>query len=212
VAGSRFEGSNLAIGIVALVATIVGSAAAVVALVGHDSGVPESGSAISPPAASAPAASASAATAPTGTPTADLLSRLTPTIGGTRLTKLPDTLRDNANYADSVAIACASNQSGDKASEVSYESRSRYRALSATLEAYRSPAEGVRMQLFVYLDPASRDFGIDEQKSAGQIQLTAGQSKAFSTDVKGAYYVRLRLVCEKPGGLMILRQGKLAAT
>jgi hypothetical protein len=59
---------------------------------------------------------------------------------------------------------------------------------------------------------ASRDFGIDEQKSAGQIQSAAGQAKAFSTGVKGAYYVRLRLVCEKPGGLMILRQGKLAAS
>jgi hypothetical protein len=42
--------------------------------------------------------------------------------------------------------------------------------------------------------------------------LAAGQAKAFSTGVKGAYYVRLRLVCEKPGGLMILRQGKLAAS
>jgi hypothetical protein len=132
-AGSRFEGANLAIGIVALVATIVGSVAAVVALAGHDS-----------------------------------------------------------------------------EAEVSYDSRGRYRSFSATLEAYRKPADGVRMQLFVFLDPVTRDYGIDEQKSAGATQLSAGESKPFSVEVKDAYYVRLRLVCEKPGGMMILRQGKLA--
>jgi hypothetical protein len=113
VASSRLEGANLAIGIVALVAAIVGSAAAVVALVGHDSAAPESGSATSPPA-SAPAPSASTATAPTGTPTADLLSRLTPTLGGPRLTELPDALCDKADYADSVAIACASTKAATR--------------------------------------------------------------------------------------------------
>jgi hypothetical protein len=67
------------------------------------------------------------------------------------------------------------------------------------------------MQLFVFLDPATRDYGIDNEKpGGGQIQLTAGQSSPFTSTVKGAYFVRLRLICEKPGGMLILRQAALA--
>jgi len=198
------EGMNTTFAVIGTVAGIVGAVAAVIAL------LPDRGP-TNPPITSSTAAVSSSATAmasPTSrTPTADLLSGLTPSIGRTLLTDLPEGLRGTPQYADSVAIACPSNENGQKQAEVSYESRGIYRTFTATLDAYREPAAGVRMQLYVFLDPASRDFGIDNEKpGGGQIQLTAGQTQTFTSAVKDAYYVRLRLICEKPGGMLILRQ------
>ena len=198
------EGMNVAFAIIATVAGIVGAVAAVIAL------LPDRGPA-TPPTGQAPTTISSTASvtrpATTGPPTSDLLVRLTPHIGRTLLTDLPDALKGTPQYADSVAISCPTNESGQKQAEVSYESRGTYRTFTATLEAYREPTAGVRMQLYIFLDPASRDFGIDGEKpGGGQIQLTAGQTQPFTSAVKDGYYVRLRLICEKPGGMLILRQ------
>jgi hypothetical protein len=195
---------NVTLAIIATAAGILGAIAAVIAL------LPDSGPA-TPSAGQSPTTISSTASvtrpANTGPPTSDLLVRLTPHIGRTLLTDLPEGLRGAPQYADSVAIACPSNENGQKQAEVSYESRGIYRTFTATLDAYREPAAGVRMQLYVFLDPTSRDFGIDNEKpGGGQIQLTAGQTQTFTSAVKDAYYVRLRLICEKPGGMLILRQ------
>jgi hypothetical protein len=199
------EHLNVTLGILGTVAGIVGAVATVVAL------LPDRGptNPVSAPSTMATSSAATVALTPSSRPaTSDLLVHLTPADGLPSLTDLPEALQGKPEYADSVAIACPTNESGQKQAEVRYESRSLYRGFTATLEAYREPAEGVRMQLFVFLDPQNRDFGIDGEKpGGGQAQLRAGETQTFTSDVGGAYYVRFRLICEKPGGMLILRQG-----
>ena len=138
-----------------------------------------------------------------------ILDTLLPVAGQPRLRALPSALSGQPGYERAVVIACPSNDTGDQASEVTYETRSRFTQLSATLRPYREPADGVKADLFVFEDNADRKPGGPPGTKPTQVRVIMGDAGIVSASIGNAYYLRLRVVCEKPGGFMILAGARL---
>lgn len=132
------------------------------------------------------------------------LTSVAPDRGLTRVTELPAALHSQEGYDNALVISCPTNQTGDQMSEVVYEARNRYGTFAAILRPYRDPADDVRVELQVFSDPLDRDPGAPPPGDQGRFQLAMGQSEAISVTISDAYYLRLRVLCEKPGGYVIL--------
>jgi hypothetical protein len=105
----------------------------------------------------------------------------------------------------SVAIACPSNQTGDQSSEVTYETRGRYRDLETTLHPYYEPRDDILMSLEVFPDLPDHAPDTTAGRAPDTVQLRVGQEeRPVSFRIDDAYYLRLRVRCEKPGGYLIL--------
>lgn len=137
----------------------------------------------------------------TGTPLADL----TPVSGAARLALLPEELNGEARFERAVVIACPSNQTGDRISEVTYETRHRYATLDAELRPYRNPPDDVLVNVRFFSDPQDREPGAAPPGEPYLRQLRMGEVDTVrNVGIGAAYYLRLRVECEKPGGYLIL--------
>lgn len=147
-----------------------------------------------------------------GTPATERthLSALEPVAGVARLVPIPRELEDNPAHDNALVIACASNQTGDEQSEVVYATRLRFYAFKATMYAYRDPPDDLRAELEVFSDPEDRRPGATGGGGvADRTQLEFGQTGEVSATIDQAFYLRLRVVCEKPGGYVILTDASL---
>lgn len=121
------------------------------------------------------------------------------------LVELPSDLAGDPTYDGATVIACPSNTTGETESNVSYDARFRFEEFQARLTAYRAPAEDVPMQLHVFADPEDSESGARGGGTPAEIvELTAGQSGQISANIASAYFLRLHVECDLPGGLLIL--------
>jgi hypothetical protein len=168
---------------------------------------PDAGRAVSPvvPEASTSAARppASSAGEPAGAEVT-YLADLEPDRGRSALTDLPPALAGEPGYDNSIVVECPTNQTGDQISEVAYETRNRYVTFEATLRPYRDPPDDVLVELQIFSDPQDRDPGVPPGGEPSLVQLPMGQDRSVSATIDKAYYLRLRVVCVKPGGFVIL--------
>lgn len=146
---------------------------------------------------SSPATGAAAATV-------TYLADLRPDRGQARLAELPSALSEVDGYQNSVVIACPSNQTADQISEVAYETRNRFSTLRATIRPYRDPADDVLVELQIFSDPPDRQPGVPAGGQPYVAQVRMGDERPIATAIDKAYYLRFRVVCEKPDGFVIL--------
>jgi hypothetical protein len=141
----------------------------------------------------------------TDPPAATNLADLTLVSGASRLAPLPEELESEAGYERAVVIACASNQTGDQISEVTYETRYLYSTLDAELRPYRDPPDNVLVNLRVFSDPQDRQPGAPPPGEPHLEQLRMGEARTVEgVEIGDSYYLRLRVECEKPSGYLIL--------
>lgn len=132
-----------------------------------------------------------------------------PIAGQPRLVGMPAALKGQPGYERAIAISCPSNDAGDQMSEVTYETNNRYTGLVATVRPYRDPPDGVRTDLFVFQDNADRKPGAPLGVGPAQLRVTMGESAVLRAPADHAYYLRLRVVCERVGGIVILTDARL---
>lgn len=191
----------------AVVATIIGVIAYVYP---RDAGgrAGETGVEVVSPVATGQPGSTSRPNEPTAAAAGVFLDTLQPVQGGSWLRQLPRELSADPSYQHAVVISCPSNQTGDTASEVVYETLQRYQTLTGTLRLH-GLSDGVPADLFVYQDAAERRPGGPTGSPPTQVRVTMGETAEVSAPASAAVYLRLRLVCEKPDGLMILTDARL---
>jgi hypothetical protein len=141
---------------------------------------------------------------PMTSPSVTHLKDLTLVAGAARLAPVPPELRDQPGSDQAVVITCPSNQTHDRMSEVTYELRRRFDTLTAIMDGHHDAEDAVLVELQVFADPEDREPG-STAAAPHQVQLRTGQSRELSVDVSGAYFLRLRLLCEVTGGSLVLR-------
>ncbi|WP_155374855.1 hypothetical protein [Catellatospora vulcania] len=163
------------------------------------------------PAATAPTTGPGVASAPAATPGAlppsgTYLRSLTPVRGAGLVVALPKALADLPEYAQAIAVRCPSNNTGQTMAEVSWERLRSADTFTARLLAYDEQANPTQIvELTVFPDPKDWLPGGDAQGPSRSVQAEIGaKPAAIKADVTGAYYVRLRIRCNKPGTVAVL--------
>jgi hypothetical protein len=123
--------------------------------------------------------------------------------GRSRLGELPRDRADDPALRDALVIECPSNQSDDQASEVTYATRLHYHTFRATVHAIHDAQVPVGVTVF----PDPQDLlpgaaGGDEPPD--EVTLLSGQTRDLEVDIEEAFYLRLRVRCESPGGHIAL--------
>jgi hypothetical protein len=123
--------------------------------------------------------------------------------GGSRLDELPREVADEPALRDALVISCPSNQSDDLSSEVTFETALLYHTFRATIHAIHDAQ--VPLGLTVFPDPQDRLPGAaGGGEPEDEVTLLSGQTRQVVADIEGAYYLRLRVRCESPGGHIAL--------
>jgi hypothetical protein len=132
------------------------------------------------------------------------LNTIGPVAGQSRLVALPKAVQGQG-FTDALVIECPGNQSGDTASEVEYDLNRGYETLSATVTMYYPQAgPDARSELTVFQDSIDRDPGAPASGPQTAIRLGPDETKPLQAAVDQAFFLRIRLRCERPGGFAIL--------
>jgi hypothetical protein len=123
--------------------------------------------------------------------------------GQSRLGELPRDRADDPALRDALVIECPSNQSDDLESEVTYATRLQYHTFRATVHAIHDAQ--VPVGVTVFPDPEDlRPGAAGGGEPADEVTLLSGQTRHLVTEIEEAYYLRLRVRCELPGGHVAL--------
>ncbi|NUT33814.1 MAG: hypothetical protein HOV79_12150 [Hamadaea sp.] len=200
---------NLVISLVALIATILGTVAAWLALkpAGNPSALPTNGSTMTAVAGAATGSPSSPAA-----PGAQLtyLNTLTPEKGAANLASpLPPELRKRTDLQHAIVIRC---NSGDAQilPEIRYEVRGAYSTLQGAFEPYLESGQRFGMELIVYADPAAANV-VSTSAPSSRVDGYPGDVRPLIAAIDDVYYVRIRVRCTDRSGFVILRDAAFVA-
>jgi hypothetical protein len=139
-------------------------------------------------------------------------SVLSPEAGGDRVVRLPRELRTRDEYTSHpLTVKCPSNQTGDSASEITYDLRGQYLRLDATVRPfYPDPAD---QRAITHVTVAARYREADGElttKDVGrQLAAEPGGEADLSAAFDGAQKLVLRVQCSDPDGIIVLTDARL---
>ncbi|HLT09248.1 MAG: hypothetical protein DIU79_03510 [Actinobacteria bacterium] len=188
--------------ILSAIPVVVGLVVAGLALLQPDD-TPDSGQDVGAPAATSSVAQ------PAPTPALTFLNRLEPERGRHYLAALPRSL-DAAQYPNPVVITCPTNQSDDPSHPVTWPLSGRFLRFTATVTSYYDPPALSVVEVTAAVGIARRD-GHIATADVGRQRVSEHDTAVLDVSVEGARQLTLRVVCEKPGGLVILTDARLTA-
>ncbi|MFC7528786.1 hypothetical protein [Actinoplanes sp. GCM10030250] len=167
-------------------------------------------------AVTAPTTTGGTATSPApagGTPAPSAAAYLDalPVKGGS-LAEVPRKIRDQADYrSHPIAVACPSNQIGDKATEVTWQLDRNYVEFHADVRPYYPAAGEQRAVTYVTALKGVRQRDTTDKFEEMGSQKTArpGGSAPISADLDGGDTLTLKIECQYPGGFVILTDARL---
>ena len=126
---------------------------------------------------------------------------------------MPQDLSDDLGFRDAVVIDCPTNQTGDTSTDIVFEAFERYHSLDATITAYRESDDARLVEVQIHSDPADRRPQANQPAvaEAPQAQVEAGSSAQVFAEIDTAYFLRLRVMCEAPDGVVLVTGSSLRA-